>query len=262
VVRGSPTIVAGRLVEALSDHRPHPEQRSFSELVMRANAATWRFVDSLLGPEDRYDAEGRFGEPRAVRCVVDEVPRGGLLVLGNSLPVREVDLFVRSGSKGIGVLCQRGVNGIDGLVSGAAGAALAARKPTVLLVGDLSFAHDLGGLAAARKVDVPLVVVVIDNDGGRIFEGLPVARLFDERPETSELWLTPPRLELEPAARSFGLPYACPAGPAELGQSLRKALERPGPSIVHVRVAPHGTREASVAIGHGVLSAEFGADAR
>jgi hypothetical protein len=61
---------------------------------------------------------------------------------------------------------------------------------------------------------------------------------------------------------AFGLPYACPAGPAELGQSLRKALERPGPSIVHVRVAPHGTREASVAIGHGVLSAEFGADAR
>jgi 2-succinyl-5-enolpyruvyl-6-hydroxy-3-cyclohexene-1-carboxylate synthase len=262
VVRGSPAVVARRLLEALSDHRPRPEQRAFCDLVMRANAATWHFVDSLLAPEDRYDAEGCFGEPRAVRCVVDRVRPGDLLMLGNSLPVREVDHYVRSGLRNIGVLCQRGSNGIDGLISGAAGAALAARRPTVLLVGDVSFAHDLGGLAAARKVDVPLVIVVLDNDGGRIFEGLPVARLFDERPESSELWLTPPRLELEHAARSFGLPYACPAGPAELGQNLGEALERPGPSIVHVRLAPHGTREASVAIGHGILSAEFGSEAQ
>ena len=260
VVRGSPSVVARRLVEALSDHRPRPEQRAFSELVMRANTATWRFVDSLLSAEDPYAAEGRYGEPRAVRCVVGEVPPGGLLVLGNSLPVREVDQFVRSGPESFGVLCQRGSNGIDGLISGAAGAALAARKPTVLLVGDVSFAHDLGGLAAARRVDVPLVVVVLDNDGGRIFDCLPVSRLFEERPELGELWLTPPRLELEHAARSFGLPYACPSGPVELGQSLREALERHGPSLVHVRVAPHGTREASAAVSHGILSAEFGAE--
>ena len=64
-------------------------------------------------------------------------------------------------------LVQRGANGIDGLVSGAAGIACAGARPTTLVLGDVSFAHDVGGLLLARGVGVPLAIVVIDNDGGR-----------------------------------------------------------------------------------------------
>jgi 2-succinyl-5-enolpyruvyl-6-hydroxy-3-cyclohexene-1-carboxylate synthase len=112
----------------------------------------------------------------------------------------------------------------------------------VALVGDVSFAHDLGGLAAARRVETPLVIVVIDNDGGRIFEQLPVARLFT-KPELAELWLTPPRLSIEHAVAAFGVHLFVPQSSAELDRALRAALGLAGPTVVHVRVAPERTKE-------------------
>lgn len=181
-------------------------------------------------------------EAEAVRRAVLAVPKGGLLVVGNSLPVREVDAFVRAGPRTIGVASQRGTNGIDGLISGAAGAAFASRLPTLALIGDVSFAHDLGGLAAARRVETPLVIVVIDNDGGRIFEQLPVARLFTT-PELAELWLTPPRLSIEHAAAAFGVHLFVPQTNAELDRALDSALGLAGPTVVHVRVAPEVTKD-------------------
>jgi 2-succinyl-5-enolpyruvyl-6-hydroxy-3-cyclohexene-1-carboxylate synthase len=189
-----------------------------------------------------------FGEPHAVRAALDAIPKGGLLVVGNSLPVREVDAFVRASGRGIGVVCQRGANGIDGVVSGAAGTAHASRKPTLLLVGDVSFVHDLGGLAAARRVQTPLVIAVLDNGGGRIFEHLPAARLFRERPEVRDLWVTPPEIAFDHAVRAFGLPYASARGLAELETALRDAFARPSASVVHVSLPPDSSREAFAAI--------------
>ena len=73
------------------------------------------------------------------------------------------------------MLTQRGATGIDGLVASAAGATRAG-APVLLVLGDVSFAHDLGGLLAAREASAPLAILVVDNGGGRIFDGLPVAR--------------------------------------------------------------------------------------
>ncbi len=241
VVRGNPSEVAKRLGAALSGHLPRPAQRAFSEALVRANESAWSAVESVL-------AEAPFGEPRAVRMATDAVPAGGLLVVGNSLPVREVDAFVRASARGVGVVGQRGANGIDGVVSGAAGAAFAAKKPAVLLIGDVSFVHDLSGLSLARRVETPLVIVVIDNEGGRIFEHLPAARLFRERPEARDLWLTPPDVALDGAARAFGLRYAEATTERELDGALAEALRTGGASIVHVRVPPDSSRQAFTAM--------------
>jgi 2-succinyl-5-enolpyruvyl-6-hydroxy-3-cyclohexene-1-carboxylate synthase len=162
--------------------------------------------------------------------------------------VRELDAYVPAGSASVRVASQRGANGIDGLVSGAAGTALATGAPTVLLLGDVSLSHDLGGLAAARLVTTPLAIVVLDNEGGRIFEALPVARLFPEHPERAALWLTPPALDLGHAASAFGLPYVAPASASELRAAVQSALERPGPTLVHARVLPASARETSRAV--------------
>jgi 2-succinyl-5-enolpyruvyl-6-hydroxy-3-cyclohexene-1-carboxylate synthase len=179
-----------------------------------------------------------------VRAAVESMPPGSLLVVGNSLPVRLLDAFVPAGARSVRVASQRGANGIDGLVSGAAGAALAAGDPTLLLLGDVSLAHDLGGLAAARLVKSPLVVLVVDNGGGRIFDQLPVAKLYAGRPERAELWLTPPHLELEHAGPLFGIPYAAPASLDELRAALRRGFEHAGATLVHVRVAPQSAQSA------------------
>ena len=230
--------VALALSEAFDRHEPGAEQRAFTASVARANDAAWQAVTRVT------TASAPLGEPEAVRLAVEAVPQGGLLVVGNSLPVRSLDDFVPAGARALVVASQRGANGIDGLVSGAAGSALAQGGPALLLLGDVSFEHDLGGLAAARLVRTPLAIVVIDNEGGRIFEQLPVAKLWEKAPERAELWLTPPQLEFEHAAALFGLPFAAPGGAAELRSALGRAFEHPGATLIHVRVPAHSARDA------------------
>ncbi len=239
---GSPERVGAVLEKALGAQEPNAEQRAFGERVSKANELVWQAVARVAA------SSPVLSEPQAVRLALDAVPDGGLVVLGNSLPVRMVDAFVPSAPRRLLVASQRGANGIDGLVAGAAGSALAAGVPTLLLLGDVSLAHDIGGLAAARLVGSPFAVVVIDNDGGRIFETLPVARLWDGAPERSELWLTPPKLAFEHAAALFGLPYAAPKTARELAAALSEALARDGATLVQVRVPAHSARDAIAAV--------------
>lgn len=197
------------------------------------DAAAWSRVDRALALEDGL------GEASAVGCVVDHLEAGSWLALGNSLPIRHVDRYVRGGGRALRVLSQRGVNGIDGWIAGTAGAATATGAPTVAILGDVTFAHDVGSLAVAARVTTPLVLVVLDNGGGRIFEQLPIARAGIDM----ELFTTPVALDLEAAARAFGVGYAEATDRPGLGRALDHALAHPGCTIVHVVVPPHGAAE-------------------
>jgi 2-succinyl-5-enolpyruvyl-6-hydroxy-3-cyclohexene-1-carboxylate synthase len=103
------------------------------------------------------------------RLLVAALPTGALLLLGSSNPIRDVSLAARP-RRGLTVLANRGVAGIDGTISTAIGAALAHGGPAYALVGDLTFLHDSNGLLAAPEEDRPdLTVVVANDDGGGIF---------------------------------------------------------------------------------------------
>jgi 2-succinyl-5-enolpyruvyl-6-hydroxy-3-cyclohexene-1-carboxylate synthase len=230
--------IAATVAAAVVPHEPNAEQRAFAERVKRANSQAWDAVLRVL------EREAPGSEPATIRTAVESVPQGGLVVVGNSLPVRLLDAFVPAGARRLSVASQRGANGIDGLVAGAAGSALATGQPTLLLLGDVSLAHDLGGLAAARLVKSPLVVLVVDNGGGRIFDHLPVAKLYAEHPERAELWLTPPRLAFEHAGPLFDIPYAAPATLDELRATLGRAFAHPGATLVHARVTPDSAQSA------------------
>jgi 2-succinyl-5-enolpyruvyl-6-hydroxy-3-cyclohexene-1-carboxylate synthase len=104
------------------------------------------------------------------------LPAGAWLAIGNSSPVRDLDHDLPPDSRPLTLLHQRGAAGIDGLVAGAAGARSVITPPLALLLGDVSLLHDVGGLAAAATVHGPLAIVVVHNDGGRIFERLPLGR--------------------------------------------------------------------------------------
>jgi 2-succinyl-5-enolpyruvyl-6-hydroxy-3-cyclohexene-1-carboxylate synthase len=179
-----------------------------------------------------------FPEGEAVRVVVESLEPGSVLALGNSLPIREVDLFVPAGDRGLAVWSQRGANGIDGLVAGAAGAAAASGRPTTLLLGDVSLAHDLGGLATLRDLPAPLTVVVLNNGGGRIFDRLPIAETLHDDPRM-DAWLTPPDIDFRAAAAAFGLEYAVAR---DAGATVRglEALRRSG-GVLEVVVPEGGT---------------------
>ena len=107
--------------------------------------------------------------------------------------------------------------------------------PTTLLLGDISFLHDAGGLAAAG--DVPLTVVVLNNGGGRIFEQLPVARAASTR-AALEHWTTPHALDLSHAAALHGHRFVCALGPAALREAMAGAQAGGGCTVIEVRVDP------------------------
>lgn len=142
-------------------------------------------------------------EPGVARDVVGALPAGANLVVSSSMPIRDLEWYVRSTSP-LQVHANRGANGIDGVVSTAVGVATASEGPTALLIGDIAFLHDSNGLLGAPKRGVDLVIVVIDNDGGGIFSLLPQADAVDAT-VFERLYGTPHGLDLVVLASAYGV---------------------------------------------------------
>jgi 2-succinyl-5-enolpyruvyl-6-hydroxy-3-cyclohexene-1-carboxylate synthase len=139
--------------------------------------AAWRDADAKV-PAALATAPDGF-EPRLLAELERELPDGAIVWLSSSMPVRDVEACFPQSPKRLRFLANRGANGIDGVVSSAAGAALASGAPTWLLTGELALLHDVGGLFAARRAGADLTIVCLDNGGGAIFDFLPVAEHAD-----------------------------------------------------------------------------------
>jgi 2-succinyl-5-enolpyruvyl-6-hydroxy-3-cyclohexene-1-carboxylate synthase len=137
----------------------------------------WRDGDGVVAAA-LAEAPARF-EPRVLAGLEPELPDGAIVWLSSSMPVRDVEAYFPASGKELRFLSNRGANGIDGVVSAAAGAALATGAPAWLLTGELALLHDIGGLLAARRAGADLQVVCLDNGGGAIFDFLPVAQHAD-----------------------------------------------------------------------------------
>jgi 2-succinyl-5-enolpyruvyl-6-hydroxy-3-cyclohexene-1-carboxylate synthase len=177
-------------------------------------------------------------EGATARALVASCPEDAILVVGNSTPVRDLDLFCAPSERPLAVAHQRGASGIDGLVSGAAGVASASARPVTLLLGDLSVLHDLTGLALLARARTPLVVVVVQNGGGRIFEQLPVAKRIDAA-TFERCFATPERVDLAHATAAFGVEYTRVDTVPALDGALREAWSRPAATLIEAVCAPH-----------------------
>jgi len=131
-------------------------------------------------------------------------PDPATLFVSNSMPVRDLDRFVGPTTTSVTALGNRGVSGIDGIVSSALGAGSATTDDLTLVVGDLALYHDTNGLLALDRCDVDATVVLINNDGGGIFHELPIESF---EPEFTESFKTPHGIEFEPMADLHGLAY-------------------------------------------------------
>jgi 2-succinyl-5-enolpyruvyl-6-hydroxy-3-cyclohexene-1-carboxylate synthase len=190
--------------------------------------ARWRAAEAAAS---RAIAAGPIPfEAAMVREAAAQLPPSGVLCLSNSLPIRHADTYLGA-AEGLVVSVYRGANGIDGVSSMSLGMATGTGAPTLLVTGDLAFLHDLGGLAAAKQLDTPMVVLVINNDGGGIFSYLPIAQAT-EHFET--LFGTPHGLGFDAAARLFGLPYARTTDGPGVAEAVARGLAAPGLSIVEV----------------------------
>lgn len=159
------------------------------------------------------------------------LPEESALFLGNSMPVRDMDTFFPRSGKSVQCLSNRGANGIDGVISTALGFGSASRKRTVLIIGDLSFYHDMNGLLAAKRYRMDTTIVVINNDGGGIFSFLPQSNY----PEFFEDYLgTPHGLTFDNVAELYDLPYVRITNWNEFRNAFSTSVTTAGPSIIEV----------------------------
>ena len=245
--------------QALAAAVPGRRESSWLDAWMQAEAAATAAVDAVL------DAETAVSEPRAARDTAAACPDGAVLVAGSSMPVRDLEWFMRPRA-GLRVLANRGASGIDGFVSTALGAALGGGADggvgggpgggagVVALAGDLSMLHDRNGLALARERPAA-VFVVINNDGGGIFSFLPQA----EHPEHFErLFGTPQGIGVAALAAEAGCGFRLVEQPAALGPAIGEALGRGGVHLLEVRTE----RDANVVLHRRVWAAAAAAVAR
>ncbi len=200
-------------------------------------AASWSTADALARAAID-DAIAGFGdelfEGRVACDVAQAVPDGATLVVASSMPVRDLEAFMRP-REPLRVMANRGLNGIDGFVSTVIGVALGSpRSSTVGLCGDLAFLHDANGLIGARQRGVDAVLVVVDNDGGGIFSFLPQADLADQA-MFETLWGTPHGVDLAALAAAHGVPTAIVRSAADVGPSVAAAVAAGGVRVVLVR---------------------------
>jgi 2-succinyl-5-enolpyruvyl-6-hydroxy-3-cyclohexene-1-carboxylate synthase len=176
--------------------------------------------------------------------IADELPEDAFLFAGNSMPIRDLDAYLPAGGRPLRCLGNRGANGIDGVVSTSLGVAAAGLGPVVLVVGDLSFLHDLNALVAARLHGLSATVVLVNNDGGGIFSFLPQAET--DRPEVGlpehyeALFGTPHGVDLAPIVAALGgehvlLGAGRSVEPGAIGAAVAASVSRPGVRVLELR---------------------------
>jgi len=246
--------LADRLVVAHADPAPTavsaPSAPSapdgWLEAWGEAEATARSAIDALL------DADDEPSEARVARDLVDCLPDGASLVVGSSMPVRDVEAFARPRS-GLRFHSNRGVNGIDGFVSTVLGVSAAGPgHPVVALCGDLTFLHDAGGLLEASRRHIDAVLVVVDNCGGGIFSFLPQAGLTAH---FETLWGTPHHVDLVALCEVHHLPARRVTKASELVPAVLDAIAQGGVRIVVVPT----DRDANVAHHrrlHGAVATE------
>jgi 2-succinyl-5-enolpyruvyl-6-hydroxy-3-cyclohexene-1-carboxylate synthase len=234
LLRADPGATAAALAGLLGAGGAAAPDSGWLEGWRRAEAVARRAIDAVL------DAEEAPSEPRAARDLAGAWPAGGTLVAGSSMPVRDLEWFMRPRA-GLRVLANRGASGIDGFVSTVLGAAIAGGGPVAALAGDLSMLHDRNGLQLARSGGLDAVFVVVNNNGGGIFSFLPQA----EHPEHFErLFGTPQELSFRSMAGAAGCGYAEVASADGLVPAVEAARAAGGVHLVEVRT----DREANVAL--------------
>jgi 2-succinyl-5-enolpyruvyl-6-hydroxy-3-cyclohexene-1-carboxylate synthase len=211
----------------------------------KADATAAEAIAAVIGD----DPGGPLNEPRVAVETAAALGGDATLFVAASMPIRDVETFLPVREDGPAVLSNRGANGIDGTVATALGVAAAGGGPVALLVGDVTLAYDLSALLSARRLDLDLAIVLVNNDGGGIFHFLPVATQTDA---FEEHVATPHGLDFAAAAALYGARHVPVATAAELRGAVAEAT-RPGAGVTIVEARTD--RDENVALHRRVWAA-------
>ncbi|MBC8213759.1 MAG: 2-succinyl-5-enolpyruvyl-6-hydroxy-3-cyclohexene-1-carboxylic-acid synthase [Candidatus Marinimicrobia bacterium] len=174
-------------------------------------------------------------EGSIARTCISSLPSNSNFFIGNSMPIRNVDSFTPNSGKIIRVFVNRGASGIDGIVSSALGVASESNtNNNLLLIGDLSFYHDMNGLLTAKRYEIDLTIVVVNNNGGGIFSFLPISE--NKEKHFKSFWTTPHNLDFEKIAEVYGCQYSKIKSITELYDAITNSFEMQGLKIIEVPI--------------------------
>lgn len=192
----------------------------------------WQQMNQIAKKHLLIESSDEITEGGAVRSLLEVIPTRSNLYVGNSMAVRDLDTFFMTTEKEISILANRGTSGIDGMISSALGASTASGDPVTLLIGDLSFYHDLNGLLAAKHYELTITILLINNNGGGIFSFLPQA---SEEKYFEALFGTPLNIDFEPIVSTYGGKYSVVTNETDLKRQLLNSYQEKGLSVIEVK---------------------------
>ena len=212
------------------------------DFELAENIAEYEIKNSLVAIEELFDG-------KVYAELAQIIPDDTYIYVASSTPIRDLDTFFHS-NRSINVLANRGANGIDGTISSALGAAWGCKHPMILICGDLSFYHDLNGLLATKKYNISLTIILLNNDGGGIFELLPISKYEDT---FEEFFGTAHGLDFEPLVTAYNCEHILIQDWEHFHKAVLSSLERQGTQVLEIRSDRKRNKELHFAIWNKVI---------
>ena len=212
-----------RLTRALTERVERTKNADWCDRFDRAEKHYWESIEAAH--------DERFFEGTVLYDILADAPDPATVFVSNSMPVRDADRFGRPHERALTMLGNRGASGIDGIVSTGLGTGSATDDPLVCVLGDLAYYHDMNGLLALGRCGVDATIVLINNNGGGIFQMLPIAA-FD--PPFSEQFKTPHGLDFAPTSEIYGLEFVRVEEREAFRDAYRASLDAAGTQVIEV----------------------------
>lgn len=192
----------------------------------------WQNYERISLEQLRTATEEQLTEGSVIAQLLENVPDNSRLFVANSMPIRDVDTFLRPMDKRMTIYANRGLSGIDGTIATALGVAAASKEHVFLIIGDLSFYHDLTSLQLAKRHRLNLTILLINNEGGGIFSFLPQA---EDETYFEHLFGTPLELDFHHAVKMFKGTYFLATDRKTFKDKLPEVIETNGIKVLEVR---------------------------
>ncbi|HIP76529.1 MAG TPA: 2-succinyl-5-enolpyruvyl-6-hydroxy-3-cyclohexene-1-carboxylic-acid synthase [Psychromonas hadalis] len=216
---------SGDWIAAYSDS-VHKKNNQVSGWIEELASLHQTLSDKVIAP---FVNSIEFSEMTVVKTLDKLLPKKSPFFIGNSMPIRLADMFMCENN--CTIYTNRGASGIDGLLASAIGIAKHRQQPMTLLIGDTSFLYDLNSLALLTQLAMPFVIVLINNDGGSIFNMLPVPDAQKER-----FYQLPHGLEFSAVCQQFSVDYQQPQNECEFSLNYSNAIKNKKSTVIEVRV--------------------------
>ena len=213
------TAVCQSITARLANHQPDP---TWQQTIQNTETTCWAALAAQLD-EQWFDGA-------AVATLLAYLPEDANLLIGNSLPIRHLDQYGRTQSKTLHIFGNRGASGIDGNIATGLGVATATKRPTFIVVGDVTALHDLNSLLLARQTP-NATLIVINNNGGGIFRRLPISQ---HEPPFTARFLTPHGRTFAHAAAMFELDYILVESRETFIAAVETAVSSPAPRLIEL----------------------------